>query len=174
MKLLMLFSYFTDGFAYAGEALTGKAIGMRDRELTRETVKWTFVWSMGLGLFFVLIYVFGGTPIVRLMTSDAAVVESCRDFFLWLLPMPLIGCMAFTWDGIYVGATAARELRNSTIAAVVAFFGVWMIARAIHGEYDVTAMHMLMLAYFAHLLARALWLQLRYRKAVLEKPFARA
>ena len=174
MKLLMLFSYFTDGFAYAGEALTGKAIGMRDRELTRETVKWTFVWSMGLGMFFVLIYVFGGTPIVRLMTSDAAVVESCRDFFLWLLPMPLIGCMAFTWDGIYVGATAAKELRNSTIAAVVAFFGVWMIARAIHGEYDVTAMHMLMLAYFAHLLARALWLQLRYRKAVLEKPFARA
>lgn len=174
MKLLMLFSYFTDGFAYAGEALTGKAIGMGDRELTRETVKWTFVWSMGLGMFFVLIYVFGGTPIVRLMTSDAAVVESCRDFFLWLLPMPLIGCMAFTWDGIYVGATAARELRNSTIAAVVAFFGVWMIARAIHGEYDVTAMHMLMLAYFAHLLARALWLQLRYRKAVLEKPFARA
>ena len=76
MKLLMLFSYFTDGFAYAGEALTGKAIGMGDRELTRETVKWTFVWSMGLGMFFVLIYLFGGTPIVRLMTSDAAVVES--------------------------------------------------------------------------------------------------
>ena len=69
---------------------------------------------------------------------------------------------------------AFSAIHHSDTVAVVAFFGVWMIARAIHGEYDVTAMHMLMLAYFAHLLARALWLQLRYRKAVLEKPFARA
>lgn len=173
MKLLMLFSYFTDGFAYAGEALTGKAIGMRDHALTKETVKWTFVWSMGLGVFFVLVYLFGGTPLVRLMTSDEAVVNSCRDFFIWLLPMPLIGCMAFTWDGIYVGATAARELRNSTIAAVVAFFAVWAVARVFHSSYDTAALHLLLLAYFAHLFARAGWMQAGYRKAVLEKPFNR-
>lgn len=171
MKLLMLFSYFTDGFAYAGEALTGKFIGMRDREGTRETVKWTFIWSMGLGMFFVLIYVFGGSAIVRIMTSDVAVIESCKDFFVWLLPMPLIGCMAFTWDGIYVGATAAKSLRNSTIMAVLAFFSVWFIAINIHKSYDYTAMHLLLLAYFAHLFARSAWMQLNYKKAVLEGPF---
>ncbi len=173
MKLLMLFSYFTDGFAYAGEALTGKFIGMKDKENTRETVKWTFVWSFGLGLFFVLIYFVCGGPIVSLMTSDVQVAECCRKFFIWLLPMPLIGCFAFTWDGIYVGATAAGTLRNSTIAAVVAFFGVWYVSMAIHGQvYDVTAMHLLMLAYFAHLLARGAWLQACAKRAVLTEPFA--
>lgn len=173
MKLLMLFSYFTDGFAYAGEALTGKYIGMQDRDMTKETVKWTFIWSFGLGLFFVLIYYVCGTPIVRLMTSDEEVVQCCRNFFVWLLPMPLIGCFAFTWDGIYVGATAAKTLRNSTIAAVVAFFAVWYIGIAIHGRtYDIAAMHLLMLAYFAHLLARAVWMQAGYKKSILTAPFA--
>lgn len=174
MKLLMLFSYFTDGFAYAGEALTGKYIGMQDKDGTKETIKWTFIWSMGLGMFFVLIYVFGGTGIVRIMTSDPEVIESCKDFFLWLLPMPLIGCMAFTWDGIYVGATAAKPLRDSTIMAVVAFFAVWFIAISIHGVYDKTAMHLLLLAYFAHLFARSIWMQLKYKKAVLVRPFEKA
>ncbi len=171
MKLLMLFSYFTDGFAYAGEALTGKYIGMGDKSMVKETIRWTFIWSMGLGMFFVLVYVFGGTPIVRLMTSDAEVVESCKQFFIWLLPMPLIGCMAFTWDGIYIGATAAKPLRNSTIAAVAAFFAVWAIAIYVHGAYDVLAMHLLLLAYFAHLAARSLWLQFCHRRAILEHPF---
>ena len=174
MKLLMLFSYFTDGFAYAGEALTGKYIGMRDRTMVKETLKWTFIWSMGLGMFFVLIYIFGGTPIVRIMTSDPEVVESCKRFFVWLLPMPMIGVMAFTWDGIYVGATAAKTLRDSTIAAVIAFFVTWMICISVHGAYDLTAMHLLMLAYFAHLAARSLWMQLHYRKAILERPFEKA
>ncbi len=172
MKLLMLFSYFTDGFAYAGEALTGKYVGMRDREMTAMTVRRTFAWSMGLGMFFVLIYLAGGELIVRMMTSDSSVVASCRQFFVWLMPMPLVGCFAFTWDGIYVGATASKSLRNSTLAAVAAFFAVWFAAIALHGGvYDVTAMHLLMLAYFAHLLARAVWLQLHYRKAILTAPF---
>lgn len=171
MKLLMLFSYFTDGFAYAGEALTGKYIGMRDKPMVMETLKWTFVWSMGLGMFFVLIYLFGGTPIVRIMTSDPAVVESCRHFFIWLLPMPLIGVMAFTWDGIYVGATAAKSLRNSTIAAVIAFFATWAICITVHGTFDQLAMHLLLLAYFAHLAARSLWMQLHWRREILDKPF---
>lgn len=171
MKLLMLFSYFTDGFAYAGEALTGKAIGMQDKGLTRETVKWTFVWSMGIGMFFVLVYILGGTPIVKLMTSDSAVIESCKSFFIWLLPMPLIGCMAFTWDGIYVGATAAKTLRDSTILAVLAFFVTWFIAISFHAQYDKIAMHLLLGAYFAHLFARAIWMQLYYKKAVLTQPF---
>jgi len=85
--------------------------------------------------------------------------------------MPLIGVMAFTWDGIYVGATAARSLRNSTIAAVVAFFATWAVCITIHGSYDKLAMHLLLLAYFAHLAARSLWMHLHWRKAILEKPF---
>ena len=58
MKLLMIFSYFTDGFAYAGEAMTGKYIGAKDATMLRTTVRWTFIWSMGVAGIFMLIYHF--------------------------------------------------------------------------------------------------------------------
>ena len=92
----MIFSYFTDGFAYAGEAMTGKYIGAKDEVMLRQTVKWTFVWSMGIALIFIGIYHFAGVPLLRMMTSDAAVVEQSKEYLPWLLLMPIIGCAAFT------------------------------------------------------------------------------
>ena len=168
MKLLMLFSYFTDGFAFAGEALTGKYIGARDKEMTREAIHRVFAWSIGVGLFFILIYFVLGMPLLRLMTDDEAVIESCRQFFVWLAPMPIIGVLAFTWDGIYAGATAAADMRNSSLIALVAFFVVWIILFHFHGTYDATAMHILLCAYFAHLAGRSIYLQVRHKKAILE------
>ena len=174
MKLLMIFSYFTDGFAYAGEALTGRFIGAKDALGLRQTVKWTFVWSMSIALIFMGIYHFAGVPMLRMMTSDPLVVEASREYLPWLLLMPLIGCAAFTWDGIYIGATASKAIRNSMLWAVVGFAGVWFVGIALLGQigsetsarYGYIAMHILMGAYFAHLLARTLYLSARYRKTV--------
>ena len=101
MKLMLMFSYFTDGFAFAGEALTGRFIGASDPGNLRETVKWTFIWSMGIGVLFIGIYSFAGIPMFRLMTADSTVVGAARDFIPWLAVIPLLGCPAFTWDGIY-------------------------------------------------------------------------
>lgn len=186
MKLLLLFSYFTDGFAYAGEALTGKYIGMRDLPTTRKTVKYVFVWSFGFAAAFMIIYWFAGVPLLRIMTSDDVVVNECRQFLPWLMAMPLVGCAAFTWDGIYLGATAARPSRDSTLWAVVAFFITWFIGRAIWGPaasaavsaagasgYDV-AIHILLCAYFMHLAARTVYLTIRYKKDIYVKPFQRS
>ena len=178
MKLLMIFSYFTDGFAYAGEALTGRYIGAKDALGLRQTVKWTFVWSMGLAVMFMGIYHFAGVPMLRMMTSDPTVVDASRAFLPWLLLMPVVGCAAFTWDGIYIGATASRQLRDSMIWAVVAFAGVWFVGVFILGllckngtvapqRYDGLAMHILMMAYFSHLLARTVHLTLNARKSVM-------
>ncbi|MBO5581483.1 MAG: MATE family efflux transporter [Bacteroidales bacterium] len=171
MKLLMIFSYFTDGFAYAGEALTGRFIGEGSPEGVRTTVRQTFLWSIGVTFLFFLVYGVGGVPLLKLMTSDPDVVESAREFIPWLLLMPVIGCPAFTWDGIFTGATASRDLRNSTAWCVVGFFGVWFIgigiARALLGTVSETlAIHILMAAYFTHLAVRALYLTLRARKAI--------
>ena len=174
MKLLMIFSYFTDGFAYAGEALTGRFVGEKSREGVLSTIRGTFLWSLGVtGLFF-LVYGIGGIPLLRLMTSDASVVEAGREFIPWLLLMPVIGCPAFTWDGIFIGATASKDLRNSTVWCVVGFFAVWFagiaIARAMRNPVpEALAIHILMAAYFTHLFLRALYLTLRWRKAI---PFA--
>jgi MATE family multidrug resistance protein len=180
MKVLMIFSYFTDGFAYAGEAMTGRYIGAKDKPMMRQTVRWTFVWSMGIAVIFMGIYHFGGVPLVRLMTEDAVVVEQSKTYIPWLLFMPVIGCAAFTWDGIFIGATASKAIRNSMIWAVVAFALVWAAgllflnitgAGDVSATYEILAMHVLMAAYFAHLLARTVYLSIRYRADVLETPF---
>ena len=172
MKLLLLFSYFTDGFAYAGEAMTGKYIGAGDKAGLRATVNWTFIWSMGIAVAFVFIYMVGGRWMLGLMTSDRAVLEVASGFLPWLLLMPLVGCPAFTWDGIYIGATASREMRNSTLWAVLAFFAVYYLGILIQSSLptgcplspETIKMHILMTAYFAHLLARTLYLTLLRRK----------
>jgi MATE family multidrug resistance protein len=154
MKLLMIFSYFTDGFAYAGEALTGRYIGSKDRMMVSQTVKWTFIWSMGLAFGFMLIYQFAGVQMVKMMTSDMTVIAAAKDYLPWLLLMPVVGCAAFTWDGIYIGATASKQMRNSMLWAVVAFVMVWVVC--VYG-FDME-LHGLMAAYFAHLFARTVYL----------------
>ena len=171
MKLLMIFSYFTDGFAYAGEALTGRFIGEKSPDGVMSTIRQTFLWCLGVTVLFFLVYGVGGVPLLRLMTSDPDVVEAGREFIPWLLLMPVIGCLAFTWDGIFTGATASKDLRDSCVWCVVGFFAVWFaglgLLKGFNGSVPETwAIHLLMAAYFTHLLIRALYLTLRWRKAV--------
>lgn len=166
MKLLMIFSYFTDGFAYAGEALTGRYIGAGDRPMVRQTVRWTFAWSMGIAVIFMGIYHWAGVPLLKMMTSDMEVVAAAEGYLPWLLLMPVMGCAAFTWDGIYIGATASKAIRNSMLWAVVGFFAVWFVGLAFPDVPARTSVHILMGAYFAHLLARTLYLTVRYKKLI--------
>ena len=172
MKLLMIFSYFTDGFAYAGEALTGRYIGAKDGTNVRATVKWTFVWSMGLALLFIGIYHFGGNGLLHAMTSDESVIAAARGYMPWLLLMPVVGCAAFTWDGIFIGATASKEMRNSMLWSVVAFAaiycsGVLILSPQQGVQYEKAAMHFLMAAYFAHLVARTVYMSIKARGVIL-------
>ncbi|MBR4822930.1 MAG: MATE family efflux transporter [Bacteroidales bacterium] len=167
MNLLMIFSYFTDGFAYAGEALTGRFIGEKDPEMLKRTVRGTFKWSFGVAGFWMLIYWIGGPGMLGLMTDDAAVLEACRRYLPWLLIMPPVGCAAFTWDGIYIGATASKAIRNAMIWALVAFLGIWYAGRVLlPGLSAPAAIHLLMAAYFAHLAARTIHLSLAYHKNI--------
>lgn len=167
MKLLLIFSYFTDGFAYAGEALTGKYIGAGNSLMLRRTVLWTFVWSMGIALIFMGLYQWGGEWMLRMMTSDEAVVSAAEAYLPWLLMMPLVGCAAFTWDGIYIGATASRKMRNSMLWATLSFFVVYYAGQLFNDWTPEGRLHVLMAAYFAHLIARTVHLSLNFRRSVL-------
>ncbi len=169
MKIMMLFSYFTDGFAYAGEALTGRFIGCRDKDGVRKTVKAVFAWSMGIAVLFMAVYAVSGDRLVGIMTSDTGVIGMARDYLPWLLLMPPAGCAAFTWDGIYIGATASRTMRNAMLWAIAGFFAVWIAGRAIFIGKGTTAsgpaaLHILLAAYFTHLVIRTVCLSVRYRK----------
>ncbi|MBP5567555.1 MAG: MATE family efflux transporter [Bacteroidales bacterium] len=165
MNLLMIFSYFTDGFAYAGEALTGRFIGENNGGMLRAAVRGTFRWSFGVAGIWMLIYWLAGLPLLHLMTDDAVVVDACQQFLPWLVVMPLTGCAAFTWDGIYIGATASKGIRNSMIWAVVAFFAVWFAGRVLPTA-GAGAIHLLLGAYFAHLTVRAIYLSIKYKRMI--------
>ncbi len=166
MKLLLVFSYFTDGFAYAGEALTGKFIGAGDKLGVHAAVKGCFIWGWGLAGAFMLMYGLGGVPAFHLLTSDVTVVEAGREFIPWLLLMPLIGVPAFIWDGVFTGATATSAMRDSTLLCAMGFFAVWFggyyLALALGKEAPAgpTAIHILMAAYFMHLAIRSIYLTL--------------
>ena len=170
MKLLLVFSYFTDGFAYAGEALTGKFIGADDRQGVKETVKGCFIWGWGLAGAFMLLYGLGGVPAFHLLTSDITVVDAGREFIPWLLLMPLIGVPAFIWDGIFTGATETSAMRNSTLLCAVGFFAVWFggywlaVALGKSAPSGPAAIHILMAAYFVHLAVRSIYLTFYWRR----------
>ena len=125
MQLLLFFSYFMDGFAYAGEALGGRYWGARNVKAYREVVGRLFVWGAAMVVLFTAVYVIGGMPFLQLLTDEPHVVEASRDYVWWAYLIPLAGVAAFVWDGIFIGITATRGmLVSSCVAAAVFFMGV--------------------------------------------------
>lgn len=162
MKLFMLFSYFVDGFAYAGEALVGRFIGEKNRPAVHKSVKHLFAWSLGIGVIFTVIYAASGDGMIQLMTSDPQTISTSRPYLFWLVLMPLISCAAFMWDGIYIGATAGKAVRNCMIYSAIGFVAGYAL---LHNWIGVQAAYV---GYFIHLAVRALFLTGQW-KSVLNK-----
>lgn len=177
MKLMMLFSYFTDGFAYAGEALAGKSIGEKSPSALRASVGCVHAWSIFLMVLSVAAYAFGTMPMVSMMTDDDSVVSLSADYVPWLIAMPAVGCAAFAWDGIYIGATAVRPMRNAMILSTLVFFAAYLVCMAVAGigtdeeENGRMALHGLLLGYLLHLAVRLVYLTLAYGRYVLPKAY---
>ena len=163
MKLMMLFSYFVDGFAYAAEALTGRFIGAKDMPSLRKAVKIIFVWSGIIGVVSTFVYLVAADDMILLMTKDANVIEASKKYIGWMLVMPIISCLAFTWDGVYIGATASKAIRNSMLWAVVGFFAVYYALSSSLG------LHALWGAYIIHLLARSAYLTIKAKEDVFSR-----
>lgn len=127
MQLFILFSYFMDGFAYAGEALGGRFFGAGDAPSFRRLTRGLFRWGLGLAALFTLAYVTCGTLILRLLTDGQDVVEAASRFlpFVWLVPC--VSFSAFLFDGLFIGATATRYMLWSMAAAVAAFFCIVLL-----------------------------------------------
>ncbi len=161
MKLFMFFSYFVDGFAYAGEALVGKTIGeskvesRKSKEL-HAVVRPLFLWSIGVGVVFSAIYALWGNECIGLMTNDGEVLHSTERYIGWLIAMPIVSALAFMWDGIYVGATAGVQIRNAMIWAAAGFVVCYA------ASYRFCGAQALYIAYFAHLAARVIYLSIEY------------
>ena len=150
MQLFTLYSYIMDGFAYAGEALTGRYVGAHNQADLRRMIRTLFAWGIGLALAFTLLYGIGGSSFLSLLTNEQEVLNASSDYFYWVLAIPLAGMAAFLWDGIYIGATASRQMLYSMLVASVSFFILQGIFQQRMGN------HALWMAFIAYLFLRGL------------------
>jgi MATE family multidrug resistance protein len=164
----MFFSFLIDGFAHASEALTGRFIGARDRRSLSVSIRLLFIWGTGISLFFTLLYLLGGDAIFRMLTNNPDVIANARPYFFyarpyffWVIMVPMVSFTAFLWDGIYIGATAGKEMRNAMlISTLVVFFPVYILAGRFMGN------HGLWLAFILFMAARGITMQFYSRRAV--------
>lgn len=150
IQLFILFSYFCDGFALAGEALVGKYTGANDHMKRSASVRHLFVWAGVVCGIFTLIYLIWGESILLILTDDASVVTNSRPFVTWILLVPLTGFAAFMWDGIYIGLTATRQMLYALALGTAVFFAVWWIPIPLETN------HHLWLAFILYLATRSL------------------
>lgn len=165
MQLFTLFSYVMDGFAYAGEALSGRYIGARNRKAFTDTTHRLFVWGGIMAVAFTLAYALGGNAFLGLLTDDEEVIAAAHIYFYWALAIPVAGIAAFIWDGIFIGATATRAMLLSMAVAAISFFALY------YGLRPILANHALWLAFLIYLFMRGV-IQTALSKNVIKKAFA--
>ena len=122
MQFFIIFSYFMDGFAYAGEALGGRYFGAHDRLNFQRVTRCLFAWGGALSVLFFFIYFLSGTSLLHLLTDDSQVINRAQQYLPIIYCIPLISFAAFLFDGLYIGTTATRYMLISMFCASAAFF----------------------------------------------------
>lgn len=159
MQFFLFFSYFMDGFAFAGEALVGRAVGAHDRRLLTRSVNALMAWGVVMAVSFMLLYLVFDNDIVALLTDDSAVREAVRALHLFVVLLPPITVAAFVFDGIFIGWTRTRVLLVTTLCAAAAFF---IIAFLVPGHGALPDNAVLWTAFEIYLLLRGASLLLIY------------
>ena len=144
LQLFTLFSYMNDGFAYAAEALTGRFIGARDGISLRDCLKRCLIWGLAISVLFVGVYTIWWRDLLGVFVAaeseDAPqIVALAAKFIGWIIVIPIASAMPFIMDGIMVGATQTRVMRNSMLLATLAYFGIYY---ALHGMIGNNALWM--------------------------------
>ena len=118
LQFLEITAYALDGFAFAAEALVGQAVGARSRDSLRATVRIAFQWGIGGAALLSIGFALLGPLIIDTMTSAPEVRAEARLFLWWLAAAPLIGVASWIYDGLFIGATATRQMRNAMVLCV--------------------------------------------------------
>lgn len=172
LQFFTLFSYIMDGFAYAGESLVGRYIGAHDRRSLVSTVRHLLAWGLALTLLFTALYALFGEQFLRIFSNKEDVIDAARPYLFWILIIPVCGFSAFLFDGIFIGATASRTMRNTMFIATAAFFSIYYGLRcniAANALEEYTMNNILWLAFMVYLAARGIGQAAMLRKSVYDK-----
>lgn len=160
MQLFLLFSFFMDGFAFAGEALAGRFIGEQNAKRLKECINALMLWGLIVALIFTFLYGLCGERILMLLSSEPGVIYASKDYYYWAATIPLAGFITFTWDGIFIGATRTRAMLMSMFTASIAFFIIYFLL------FDKLANHAVWLAFISYLIIRGIVLTCLSNKLV--------
>jgi MATE family multidrug resistance protein len=154
-NFILIGAFFLDGFATAAEQLCGRSVGARDRLAFTRAVRLVLAWGFCFGLGVSAAFVIGGETLIDLMTASPEVREVARQFLAFAVLAPVAGVLAYAFDGIFIGATWARDMRNLMLAALALYFAAWWLLLSF-GNAGLWS------ALLAFLLARGLLQALRY------------
>jgi MATE family multidrug resistance protein len=161
MNLQNLTAFALDGFAHAAEALVGKAVGQQRRDVLERSVSLALKWSMIFAVGFCLLYVAVGPALIRLLTDLPDVRGAAMLFLPWLIISPLISVWSFLYDGVFVGATRTRAMRDiMIISTFVVFLPAWFLLQEFGN-------HGLWLAFTLFMASRGIGMHIWYRRRVL-------
>jgi len=130
MNFQTFMAYALDGFAHAAEALVGRAMGQKNRAAFRAAVNSAALWSCAVALGFCFVYAIFGDSIIQLLTSLSPVQHTAMAFLPWVVLMPLLAFSSYLFDGVFVGATWSRAMRNIMLFSVfIVFLPAWYFSR---------------------------------------------
>lgn len=160
MQLFLTFSYFMDGFAFAGESLCGLRYGAGDMPGLRRIARVVLACSGLVALLFTVLYFVGGEWFLGIMSNDGRVASASGDYFMWAVSVPLVGFVAFSLDAVAIGITATRRMLVSAASGTAVFFAVYLLAFPSLGN------HGLWLAFLCYLAMRGISLAAMLRRIV--------
>jgi MATE family multidrug resistance protein len=134
MHFFLIGGYFLDGFATAAEQLAGRAVGARFRPAFEKAVRLTTVWGLGSALALTGVYFLFGSLLIDLMTTSPEVRTVAYRYLPWAAVTPLIATIAFQMDGIFIGATWSRDMRNMMLLSVVVYLAAWLVLTPLFGN----------------------------------------
>jgi len=139
MHFLGISAYFLDGIAYATETLTGKAIGARDAVRFGDAIRFSSLWAAALSLIAGAAFWLGGGVLIDLMTVNEEVRSIARHYLVWAALAPVIGVACFQLDGIFIGATRTRDMRNMMLISLGVYFVAWSVLTPVFGNHGLWA-----------------------------------
>jgi len=159
LQFQYLMAYALDGLAHAAEALAGRAFGQRNTRDFRQAVRLSLLWSAGVAIVFALAYGVGGQWLIALLTGQEELRELSADYLPWMVASALVSFWSFLLDGVFVGATWAREMRNTMLVSSFGIFiPVFYLSQALG-----LGNHGLWLAFVIFMCARAVTMGAVYR-----------
>jgi len=158
-NFVLIGSFFLDGMATAAEQLCGRSVGARDRSAFMDATRLALGWGIGFGAACTAVFLAGGPMLIDVMTTNADVRRLANDFMPFAAIAPVLGALAYTLDGVYIGATWARDMRNLMLTAFALYLATWWALRG----YGNTGLWVAILVF---LTARGVLQAARYRALV--------